>query len=45
MMKTRNYLILCGVISISLVLGLLFVPAFSDLVEQVILLFLSTNAR
>ena len=44
-MKTKNYLILCAGITTVLVLSLLFVPAFSNAVEQVTLLFLSTNAR
>ena len=44
-MKTKNYLMLCAGLTAVLVLGLLFVPAFSDLVEGVMLLFLSTQAR
>ncbi len=44
-MKTKNYLILCAGITVALVLGLLYVPAFADTVEQFLLLFLSTNAR
>ena len=44
-MSNKNYLILCGAVTVVLVLGLLFVPPFSDLVEQLLLLFLSTNAR
>ncbi len=36
---------LCGLITVTLVLSLLYIPAFSNLVEQVVLLFLSTNAR
>ncbi len=44
-MKTKNYLILCAGITVVLVLGILFVPAFSDFMEQVMLLFLSTQAR
>lgn len=44
-MKTRNYFILCGAISIVLILSLLYIPAFSDAVEGIMLLFLSTNAR
>lgn len=43
-MKTGNYLVLCGAITVVVVLGLLFVPNFSDAVEQVMLFFLSTNA-
>ena len=44
-MSSKNYLILCGAITVAFVLGLLYVPAFSDLVEGLVLLFLSTNAR
>jgi hypothetical protein len=44
-MKTRTYLLLCGGLTLAWVLGLLFVKPFSDLVEQLLLLFLSTNAR
>lgn len=43
-MTTKNYLILCGAVSAAWLLGLLFVPAFSDVVEQVMLLFLSRTA-
>jgi len=43
--RTRNYLILCGAISVVLILGLLYIPAVSDAVEGIMLLFLSTNAR
>ena len=43
-MKTKNYLILCAAISVVWVAGLLFVPAFSDTVEGLMLGFLSTNA-
>ncbi len=44
-MKTKNYLMLCGAITVALVLSLLYIPAFSDAVEQVMLAFLATNAR
>jgi len=44
-MKTRNYLMLCGGITVVLILALLYVPPFSDAVEQLMLAFLSTNAR
>jgi hypothetical protein len=44
-MSTKNYLILCGGITLVLVLGLLYVPGVSDIVEQQMLGFLSTNAR
>jgi hypothetical protein len=43
-MTTRNYLILCGTVSAAWLLGLLFVPGFSDAVEQAMLLFLSRTA-
>jgi len=43
-MKTKNYLILCGGVAVVWTLGLLFVPAFSNAVEQVMLLFLSRTA-
>jgi Na+/melibiose symporter-like transporter len=44
-MKTKNYFILCAAITATLVFTLLFIPAVSDTVEQLVLLFLSTNAR
>lgn len=44
-MKTKNYLILCAAITVVLVLSLLYIPAFSNSVEQVMLGFLSANAR
>ena len=44
-MSTRNYLLLCAGLSAALVLALLYVPGFSDTVEGLMLLFLSTNAR
>ena len=44
-MSTKNYLILCAVITVGLVVSLLSIPAFADLVEGLVLLFLSTNAR
>ncbi|MEZ7908504.1 MAG: hypothetical protein ACKVKL_17005 [Pseudomonadales bacterium] len=43
-MKTKNYLILCAAITLIWVPALLFIPAVSDSVEQLMLLFLSTNA-
>jgi hypothetical protein len=43
--KTRTYLLLCGGLTLVWVLGLLFVHPFAELVEQLMLLFLSTNAR
>ena len=44
-MKTKNYLILCAVIAVGWAATLLFVPAVSDTVEQLMIGFLSTNAR
>ncbi len=44
-MKTATYLRLCGGLTLVWVLGLLFVTPFAELVEQLKLLFLSTNAR
>jgi hypothetical protein len=44
-MKTKTYLILCTGITVVLVVSLLYIPAFSDAVEQVVLAFLATNAR
>ncbi len=44
-MSLKNYLLLCAGLSFALVLALLFVPGFSDAVEGLMLLFLSTNAR
>jgi hypothetical protein len=44
-MSNGTYMKLCGGISLVWVLGLLFVPPFAELVEQLMLLFLSTNAR
>lgn len=44
-MSTKNYLILCLIITLVWVPLLLFVPAVSDNVERLMLWFLSTNAR
>lgn len=44
-MKTKTYLLLCAGVTVVWVLGLLFVAPFAELVEQLMLLFLSTNAR
>jgi len=43
--KTKNYLILCAAITLALVISLLYLPGFSDTVEQLMLLFLSTFSR
>ena len=44
-MTNSTYLKVCGGVVLVWVLGLLFVPPFATLVEQLMLLFLSTNAR
>jgi hypothetical protein len=44
-MNNGTYLKLCAAVAVIWVLGLLFVPPFAQLVEQLMLLFLSTNAR
>jgi len=44
-MKNSTYLKVCVGVTTLWVLGLLFVPPFSQAVEQIMLLFLSTNAR
>lgn len=43
-MSTKNYLVLCLLIAVVWVPALLFVPAVSNHVEQIMLWFLSTNA-
>jgi hypothetical protein len=44
-MNSSTYLKVCLGITAVWVLGLMFVPPFSQAVEQIMLLFLSTNAR
>ena len=44
-MNNTTYFKVCGGIALVWVLGLLFVPPFAQLVEQLMLAFLSTNAR
>ena len=44
-MNNVTYAKLCGGVSLVWVLGLLLVPPFAETVEQLMLLFLSTNAR
>jgi hypothetical protein len=44
-MSTRTWLIVSGSITLAWVLGLLLIPPFAQTVEQLMLLFLSTNAR
>lgn len=43
-MRTKNYLLLCAAAVACWSLALLYIPAFADTVEQLMLLFLSTNA-
>jgi hypothetical protein len=44
-MKTKNYLILCSVITVVWAATLVFVPAVSDTVEQLMIGFLSTYSQ
>ncbi|MEM7097315.1 MAG: hypothetical protein AAF541_03575 [Pseudomonadota bacterium] len=44
-MSTKNYLYLCAGLSLVWIVGLLAVQPFADLIEGLMLLFLSTNAR
>ena len=44
-MSTSTYIKVCGVAAAVWALGLLFVPPFSQTVETLLLVFLSTNAR
>ena len=44
-MNNVTYAKLCGGVALVWVLGLLFIPPFAQTVEQLMLLFLSTNAR
>ena len=44
-MKTKNYLYLCAGLSVVWIVGLLAIQPFANLVEGLMLLFLSTNAR
>jgi hypothetical protein len=44
-MSNQTYLKVCAGIAVVWVLGLLLVPPFAEMVESIILLFLSTNAR
>jgi len=43
-METKNYIKLCAVITVALVVSLLYIPAVSDTVEGIVLLYLSTSA-
>ena len=44
-MSTSTYIKVCGGVTAVWVLGLVFVPPFSQAVEGLMLMFLSTNAR
>ncbi len=44
-MKNGSYAKLCAGLALVWALGLIFVPPFATTVEQLMLLFLSTNAR
>lgn len=44
-MSTRTYLLVSGGITLVWVLALLFVPPFAQTIEQLMLLFLSSNAQ
>ena len=44
-MKAKNYLILCGCVTVVVALTILYVPGLSDTIETRMLTFLSTNAR
>ena len=43
-MTVKTYLTLCCVVPVAWMLGLLFIPGFSDVVEQVMLGFLASTA-
>ncbi len=44
-MTWKNYAITCAGIAVVWAVGLLAIPAFAELVEGLMLLFLSTQAR
>ena len=44
-MNNLTYAKLCGGVGLAWVLALIFIPPFAQLVEGLMLLFLSTNAR
>ena len=44
-MTTKNYLLLCAGIAVAVVAAVLLIPDLSTGIEQVVLRFLSTNAR
>lgn len=44
-MKAKNYLILCAIVCIAVVLSVLYVPGVGDLFEIGLLMFLSIASR
>lgn len=44
-MSWKTYLMVCAGVSVVWIAGLLWIQPFSDLIEGLMLLFLSTNAR
>lgn len=44
-MKMKNYLVFCVLVTTAWVVALLTIPALAQTVEQLLLLFLSSNAR
>ena len=44
-MNIRSYLVLCATVTAVWIVALLSIPALAQTVEQLMLLFLSTNAR
>ena len=44
-MRSKNYLILCLVVSVVVTLTILYVPGVAETIEGRLLSFLSTNAR
>ena len=43
-MKWKHYCVLCVAVAVLVVVGILLFPAFSNLIEAVLIGFLSTNA-
>ncbi|MCH2323412.1 MAG: hypothetical protein VX206_06570 [Pseudomonadota bacterium] len=43
-MKNKNYLILCGVLTVLTIVSILSIPGFSDTIETGLLVFLMINA-
>jgi hypothetical protein len=44
-MKSRNYLLLCVAVAVTVASTILFVPGVAEAIETRLLIFLSTNAR